>query len=75
LSIAGAVTAGQLTLVMGRHCARHTYRAGDTFVEHGGKMRSKARNNGDTTTETITTFYLPMGAATFTPAKAPGCAS
>ncbi len=73
--VVATVTAGQLTLVKGRQCTRHTYRVGDTFVEEGGKVRSKARNNGDTTTETVVVFHLPVGEPPFTPAKAPACAN
>ena len=72
--VVATVTTGQLTLVTGRNCTRQTYRVGDTFVEEGGKLRSKACNNGDTTTQTIVVFHLPVGEPPFTPAKAPACA-
>ena len=68
------VTAGTLAFRVGSQCTRHVYKVGDTFVENGGRVLSRARNPGETTTETITTFYLPVGAATFTPANAPACA-
>ena len=67
------VTAGTLT-VRQRDCSRHTYTVGETFVEPGPK-RHLARNAGDTTAETIVTFFVPVGADPLTiPATAPACA-
>ncbi len=71
--VLATITAGRLTLI-GRHCTRHTYKVGDTFIEKGGRVRSRARNTGKVTTKTIVTFLLPPSDPPFTPATPPACA-
>ncbi len=67
------ITTGQLTLT-GRRCRSRTFEAGDTFVEKGPR-RHMAVNTGETTTETIVTFFMPEGAeALAIPATPPRCA-
>ena len=66
------ITTGELT-VTDRHCDTRTFGAGDSFVEEG-PPRHMAVNTGDTTTETIVTFFVPRGAALTIPVEAPRCA-
>ena len=66
------ITTGELT-VTDRHCDTRTFEAGDTFVEEG-PPHHMAVNTGDTTTETIVTFFVPRGAALTIPVEAPRCA-
>ena len=66
------ITSGELT-VTDHHCDTRTFEAGDTFVEEG-PPRHMALNTGDTTTETIVTFFVPRGAALTIPVEAPRCA-
>lgn len=67
------VTAGELT-VTSRRCQRHTYEAGEVFVEKGPQAHL-AVNTGTGTTESIVTFFAPAGAeALTTPTRVPRCA-
>ena len=66
------VTTGQLT-VTSRRCVRHTYTAGETFVE--GPRRHLAVNTSTGTTESIVTFFVPTGSDALTiPSRVPRCA-
>jgi len=66
------VIAGSTTIT-NRHCKSKTYTVGQTFVERGPD-RHMATNPGDTTLETIVTFFVPTGSALTTPATPPACA-
>ena len=67
------VTTGQLT-VTSRRCVRHTYTAGQTFVETGPR-RHLAVNTGTGTTESIVTFFAPADSEALTiPTRVPRCA-
>ena len=67
------ITTGELTIT-DRKCDSRTFEEGDTFVEEG-PPRHIAVNTGDSTTETIVTFFVPAGAPALSiPTSAPGCA-
>ncbi len=68
------VTSGTLTFIDDQ-CTRHRYGPGETFVEDPTELAGKARNRGSTDTQTIVSFYVPVGTeALTTPVSPPPCA-
>jgi quercetin dioxygenase-like cupin family protein len=72
--VVATVTAGQVTRVTS-NCSRHTYTAGESFVEERRDL-TIVRNTGDDTATVVGTFLVPVGATALTPpAPAPLCAA